>query len=182
MDIPPPEGVRLERVVTGGEMGEAAERWFPECDILIMAAAVGDFRPVEAGSRKIRRQNGEIEISLTSTPDILAGLAGQRRPEQVLVGFALETENEEEGGRAKLRKKGVDLVVVNNPNTPGAGFGVDTNVVTLLEAGKQGRKLPLLSKRDVAQRVLDWVVKRRSTPPARRRKVEQATGPRADRA
>jgi phosphopantothenoylcysteine decarboxylase/phosphopantothenate--cysteine ligase len=73
-------------------------------------------------------------------------------------------------------------VVVNNPNTPGAGFGVDTNVVTLLEPGKPGRKLPLLSKRDVAQRVLDWVVKRRSTPPARRSKIEQATGTRADRA
>jgi phosphopantothenoylcysteine decarboxylase/phosphopantothenate--cysteine ligase len=174
--------VRLERVVTAEELAEAAERWFPDCDVLLMAAAVGDFGAASPRAGKIRRQNGEVEVPLTPTPDILAGLAGRRRPEQVLVGFALETENEEEGGRMKLRRKGVDLVVVNNPRTPGAGFGVETNVVTLLEVGKQGRKLPLLSKREVAQRILDWVVKRRSTPPARRRKREQTAGTRADRA
>lgn len=175
LDIPAPEGVHVVRVTTAQEMSEAADRLFPECDVLVMAAAVGDFRAAEAPGGKIRRENGEVQVTLSSTPDILAGLARQRRTDQVLVGFALETENEVEAGRRKLEKKGVDLIVLNNPSDAGAAIGGDTNVVTLIEKGKASRKLPVLPKREVAQRVLDWVVKRRSATP-RRVKVEPTAG------
>jgi phosphopantothenoylcysteine decarboxylase/phosphopantothenate--cysteine ligase len=175
MDVPPPEGVHLERITTARELSDAAERLFAECDVLVMAAAVGDFRSAREEIQKIRRADGEIQIDLTANPDILAGLAEHRRREQVLVGFALETEDAERAGKEKLERKGVDLLVVNNPGEPGAAIGGDTNVVTLIEAGKPGRRLPVLPKREVAQRILDWVVARRSAPPRR------ATGERSSR-
>ncbi len=167
MDVPPPEGVHLERITTARELSDAAGRLFGECDVLVMAAAVGDFRSTREEMQKIRRGDREVQIDLTANPDILGGLAEKRQGGQVLVGFALETEDAEEAGRKKLKRKGVDLLVVNNPGEPGAAIGGDTNVVTLLEAGKPGRRLPVLPKREVAQRILDWVVARRSVPPRR---------------
>ena len=174
MDVPMPTGVRAERVVSAAEMGVASKRLFPSCDILIMAAAVGDFRMVEVQSKKLRRKNGEFSVNLTGNPDILASLARRRKEGQTLVGFALETTSGEDAGRKKLQRKGIDLLVINNPNEEGAAIGGDTNVVTLLEPKKKGRKLPVLAKREVARRILDWVVKHRTSQ--RRVQVERPTG------
>lgn len=170
LEVPVPEGVRVERVTTADEMNRAARRLFDDCDILVMAAAVGDFRAAKPKSGKIRRGRGDLEIALTPNPDILAGLSEARRSGQILVGFALEVDSGANGARDKLKRKGVDLLVVNNPREPGAAIGGDTNVVTLLEPGKAGKKLPVLPKREVARHVLDWVARRRSAP--RRVKVE----------
>jgi phosphopantothenoylcysteine decarboxylase/phosphopantothenate--cysteine ligase len=167
MDVPPPEGVSVERIGSASELAAAAERLFAECDVLVMAAAVGDFRAAKVSPTKIRRGKGNLDLTLKANPDILTALAGQRREGQILVGFALETENPQEKGREKLERKDVDLIVVNNPNVPGAAIGGDTNVVWLLERGKTGRRLPVLPKREVAQRILDWVVARRSVTPRR---------------
>jgi phosphopantothenoylcysteine decarboxylase/phosphopantothenate--cysteine ligase len=173
IDVEVPEGVQVERVVTAEEMETAATRLFTECDVLLMAAAVGDFRSASPSKDKIRRKQGHLDLELEANPDILASLS-KKRKKQILVGFALETGNKAGAGKEKLERKGVDLMVVNNPNDKGAAIGGDTNVVTLLEPDKDGRKLPILPKREVAQRILDWVVKRRTAP--RRVKVEGSQG------
>jgi phosphopantothenoylcysteine decarboxylase/phosphopantothenate--cysteine ligase len=169
IDVPSPEGATVERIVTADEMAKAADRLFPECDVLVMTAAVGDFRAAEPRDRKIARTAAEVDLRLAPNPDILASLAKRRTSGQILVGFALETGTAPERARDKLARKGVDLLVVNDPGDPGAAIGGDTNVVTFLEPDKDGRKLPVLPKREVARRVLDWVVKRRLTPSGGRR-------------
>jgi phosphopantothenoylcysteine decarboxylase/phosphopantothenate--cysteine ligase len=179
MDVPPPEGMAVERIVTATELAAAAERLFPECDVLVMAAAVGDFRAAEPQPTKLRRGKSGLQIRLSSNPDILAALAARRRSGQILVGFALETEDAEKGGREKLEGKGVDLMVVNNPREPGAAIGGETNLVTLLERGKAGRRLPVLPKPEVARRIFDWVVARRGAPlvkDGRERSARRARG------
>jgi phosphopantothenoylcysteine decarboxylase/phosphopantothenate--cysteine ligase len=165
MDVGAPSGVQVERIESAKQLEEASCRLFPECDVLIMAAAVGDFRPARTETGKIRRREGGIRIALEANPDILAGLAGKRREGQVLVGFALEIDPGPEAGREKLARKNVDLLVMNDPLEPGAAIGGDTNVVTLLEPGKEPRRLPVLPKREVARKVLDWVAKRRASGP-----------------
>jgi phosphopantothenoylcysteine decarboxylase/phosphopantothenate--cysteine ligase len=161
LDVPVPEGVTVERVVTAREMSRAAQRLFPQSDVLIMAAAVGDFRVAEPRTEKIHRKNGELHLDLVNNPDILAALAKKRKSSQTLVGFALETDPSDDSVRDKLRKKGVDLLVVN---APADSIGGDSSVVSLLEPRRAGRKLPQLPKREVAKRILDWVQKHRSSP------------------
>ena len=169
MDVPPPEGIQVDRALTALDMSEKLGGLFSNCDVLIMAAAVGDYRAEHVAKEKLRRQDEPLQVSFLPNPDILAGLARERRAEQVLVGFALETDTTPEAGKDKLSRKGVDLLVVNNPST---AIGGDTNEVTLLEPGKEPRKLPALPKREVARKIMDWVVKRRahegSTSRARR--------------
>jgi phosphopantothenoylcysteine decarboxylase / phosphopantothenate---cysteine ligase len=162
MDVPAPSGVHVERVVTAQDMATQATRLFPDCDVLIMAAAVGDFRPARMETKKMRRKEGTLDVALVANPDILAQLAQARKDEHVLVGFALETDSSLESGREKLARKGVDLLVMNNPLRPGSELGGDTNEVTFLEPGKDPRPLPVLPKREVARKILDWVVKRRT--------------------
>jgi len=168
LDVPPPSGVHVERVRTARELAGAARRYFEDCDVLVMAAAVGDFRAAAEAPHKIKRAEAGTVLELAANPDILADLASSRTPGQVLVGFALETRSPEKAGRDKLKRKGVDLMVVNDPTVAGAAFGGETNVVTLLEAGRPARKLPVLPKREVAQKILDWVVTRRERPARRR--------------
>jgi phosphopantothenoylcysteine decarboxylase / phosphopantothenate---cysteine ligase len=158
MDVVPPDRAQVVRAVTALDMSEKATRLFAETDVLIMAAAVGDFRAAEVAKTKIRRTDAELQVSLVSNPDILAGLARERRPDQILVGFALEPGSRTEAAQEKLAKKGVDLLVVND----GRALGSDTNEVMLLEAGGEPRPLPSLTKREVARKILDWVVKRRA--------------------
>src|SRR5262245_18488002 len=158
MDVAPPERAQLERAVTALDMSEKATRWFAESDVLIMAAAVGDFRAAGVADAKIRRGEGTLEVSLVSNPDILAGLARARRPNQILVGFALEPGASPDAAQEKLAKKGVDLLVLND----GRGLGSDTNEVMFLEPGRDARPLPSMTKREVARKILDWVVKRRA--------------------
>ena len=127
-------------------------------DVVVMAAAVADFRPKRPASAKLSKQEGIPELVLEPTPDILAGLAAVRRPGQVLVGFAAETDDVLARGQAKLERKGVDLLVVNDVTAPGAGFDHDTNVVTILDRRGGAEAMPLMSKRAVADAVLDRVI------------------------
>jgi phosphopantothenoylcysteine decarboxylase/phosphopantothenate--cysteine ligase len=133
-----------------------------EADVVIMAAAVADFRPKVAADHKISKEDGLPELVLEPTPDILTGLVARRRPGQVLVGFAAETNDVVARGRKKLRRKGVDLLVVNDVSAPGAGFDHDTNAVTILGADGSTTEIALTSKDAVANAVLDRVIAHQS--------------------
>lgn len=151
-----PRNVRRIDVETAREMQEAVLQQFPQVDLLLMAAAVADFAPVSPAAGKIKRGQkgpGVWTLELRQNPDILKA-AGERKSRQVVVGFALETENGEEHARRKLEAKKCDLVVLNNATEEGAGFGTDTNVVTLLAADGTVERLPTLPKIDVAHRIL----------------------------
>jgi len=166
MSVETPGGVELVSVVSAKEMQQAMTRAARGAEVVIMAAAVADYRPVQARAQKLRRVEGPATLALESTPDILAGLGAARRPKQTLVGFALETASGSSRARAKLVSKGLDLVVLN---TAADGLGGDTNRVTLVERRTQ-RRLPLLSKREVADAVLERVLElRRAAPRPKRR-------------
>lgn len=149
-----PRGVRRVDVVTAREMAEAVGAEWPRADALFMVAAVADFVPREPAHRKIKKAAAPTALALEPAPDILAACGAAKKEGQLLVGFAVETEDELDHARAKLTAKKLDMIVVNNPNTPGAAFDVDTNVVTVVTAAGQ-QSLPLLPKRDVAARILD---------------------------
>ena len=152
-----PEGVTLVRVVTAAEMDRALTAAAVEADVVLMAAAVADYRPVRPAREKMKRVPGRRSLELEPTRDILAGLAANRRKGQLYVGFALETSRGLARARAKLAAKGLDLVVLN---TPASGIGGDTNEVTLVER-RSARKLPKQSKREVAEAILDRVLELR---------------------
>jgi phosphopantothenoylcysteine decarboxylase / phosphopantothenate---cysteine ligase len=158
--LPPDVGGAVHRVdvETSADMEQAVGAAAEEADVVIMAAAVADFRPKRAVGTKLSKENGVPELVLEPTPDILAGLGSRRRPGQVLVGFAAETHDAVERGRRKLERKGVDLLVVNDVSAPGAGFDHDTNAVVVLEADGGSTEVPLTSKDAVANRVLDRAV------------------------
>jgi phosphopantothenoylcysteine decarboxylase/phosphopantothenate--cysteine ligase len=166
MNVETPGGVELVSVVSAKEMQQAMTRAAKHADVVIMAAAVADYRPAQTRAQKLRRVAGPTTLALESTPDILAGLGAARRPRQTLVGFALETASGLSRARAKLAAKGLDLVVLN---TAADGLGGDTNRVTLVEKQTQ-RKLPRLPKREVADAVLERVLElRRAAPRPKRR-------------
>ena len=123
-----------------------------------MTAAVADFRPVARAEGKINKAAGIPEIRLEPTPDILAGLGERKRPGQILVGFAAETDDLVAHAADKLRRKNLDLVVANDVSRPGVGFGHDTNAVTLLGPGCELVSVPLSDKREIARFVLDRIV------------------------
>jgi phosphopantothenoylcysteine decarboxylase/phosphopantothenate--cysteine ligase len=136
-----------------------------DADVIVMAAAVADFRPKAAAAGKIKKQDGVPEIVLEPTPDILAGLGAAKRPGQVLVGFAAETADLVANATAKLRAKRLDLVVANDVAAPGVGFGHDTNAVTLLRPDTDPVTIDLRDKRAIARAILDVVVEIRSSNP-----------------
>jgi phosphopantothenoylcysteine decarboxylase/phosphopantothenate--cysteine ligase len=149
-----PEGVAVVRVTTAAEMQRAVTAAARRADALVMAAAVADYRPARAAAGKLRRSAAGLELRLEPTPDILGGL--RKRPGLVTVGFALETGPGLPAARRKLREKGCDLVVLNDPTRPDSAFGGETNRVTLVSAGAAER-LPVLTKREAAGRILDRV-------------------------
>lgn len=141
------------------EMHEAVNHYFENCQIVIMAAAVADFRPKDFLAEKItKRKNGSYLLEMEKNPDILREL-GEKRRNHILVGFAAETSELMENAEVKLREKNLDLIVANDVTQPGAGFGVDTNIVKILDAHGKVRKIPLMSKDEVADIILDQVVK-----------------------
>ncbi len=162
VDLPAPAGARVEHVETAAEM-EAAMRRHADADVIVMAAAVADFRPKASAAGKLKKQDGPPEIVLEPTPDILAGLGAAKRPGQTLVGFAAETDNLVEHAAAKLAAKNLDLIVANDVAAPGVGFGHDTNAVVLLRANGDPVTIDLRDKREIADAVLGAVVELRST-------------------
>jgi phosphopantothenoylcysteine decarboxylase/phosphopantothenate--cysteine ligase len=154
-----PSRVRRIDVGTGRQMYDAVLAEFERVDALIMAAAVADFTPVSPHSSKLKRGDlaDRFVVECEKNPDILLA-AGKRKKQQVLVGFALETEHEVEHARAKLSAKHLDLIVANNPLVEGAAFGSDTNLVTILHADGRVDRLPLKSKGEVAHDILNRVL------------------------
>jgi len=154
-----PRNTRRIDVSTASEMLEAVSKEFAGTDILIMAAAVGDYSPVHTAPQKIKREENSpgMTLGLKANPDILKSLAS-RKKHQTMVGFALETENGVENARRKLAAKSLDAIVLNNPGVDGAGFGTDTNVVTIISASGEVKELPLMAKFDVANAILNQIV------------------------
>ena len=157
LDIAVPAGLSVVPVETTAEMAAAVAEALPTADVLVMAAAPADFRPSQPATRKIKKASAAATLELEPTADILLSTRDARRNGAVIVGFALETNDAVAAGREKLAAKGLDLIVVNDATEPGAGFGVETNRVTLLEAGGKEDALPLLPKSDVADAILDRV-------------------------
>jgi len=157
MSVAAPVGVSMREVETTEEMAAAVAAELPAARALIMSAAPADFRPASPAAAKIKKKSAPDSIALTPTPDILATTRAKRPKNAVVVGFALETDDVLRGGREKLQAKGLDLIVVNDASEAGAGFGVDTNRVTLLAQDGTEEALPLLSKSEVADEILDRV-------------------------
>jgi phosphopantothenoylcysteine decarboxylase/phosphopantothenate--cysteine ligase len=155
---PGPAGATVVRVDTAASMEKAMLEEATTADVVIMAAAVSDFRPKAPSDTKLSKADGLPELVLEPTPDILRELGARRRPGQVLVGFAAETGDPVDRAAAKLAAKGVDLMVANDVSAPGVGFDHDTNAVTVLGADGSRREVGLSSKRQVAEAVLDCVV------------------------
>jgi phosphopantothenoylcysteine decarboxylase/phosphopantothenate--cysteine ligase len=162
VELPPPHGVRVVAVETAAEMQAAIEAE-GDADVIVMAAAVADFRPKAAAEGKLKKQDGVPEILLEPTPDILAGLGAAKRTGQVLVGFAAETADLIANAESKLRSKHLDLIVANDVSAPGVGFGHDTNAVTLLRPDADPVSVDLSDKRAIARSILDVVVELRRT-------------------
>ena len=157
-NLEPPLSVDFVPIVSAQDMYEAVERRFDDTDLLIMAAAVADYRPKEYVDQKIKKKAGDNVLELARTTDIIGMLSGRKHPGQFLCGFSMETEHMLENSRAKLEKKNLDMIVANNLRTEGAGFGTETNVVTLIRADGQ-TELPKMSKLEVSHRILDEVVR-----------------------
>ncbi len=157
--IAPPMCVRVVNVVSAADMFEAVKGLAPESDIIIKAAAVADYTPVEHHSEKIKKSAGGTVLELERTQDILSYLGNNRKEGQVICGFSMETENLIENSKRKLQEKNVDLIVANNLKVEGAGFGGDTNVVTLIMKDRI-EELPCMTKEQVAQAILDVIVKK----------------------
>jgi phosphopantothenoylcysteine decarboxylase/phosphopantothenate--cysteine ligase len=159
VERPVPAHPRLSvvRVDTAAEMESALSIESDMADVIVMAAAVADFRPTQVATKKLTKDDGVPSIVLEPTPDILCGLVARRRAGQVIAGFAAETDDPVARGRRKLERKGVDLMVVNDVSAPGVGFDHDTNAVTIMTADDT-EEVPLTTKDAVADAVLDKVV------------------------
>lgn len=157
MSASPPRGVSVTSVETTEEMAEAVRASLPTADVLVMAAAPADFRPASVATAKIKKGSAPGSVELVGTPDILMATRDRRKAGAVIVGFALETNDVLANGRKKLLAKDLDLVVVNDATEPGAGFGGDTNRVTIIARNGDEAVLPLMNKRDVADAILDRV-------------------------
>lgn len=140
-------------------MYKAANDIFEKTDIAVMAAAVADYAPVRAAKEKIKKQEEKLTLELTKTQDILKSLGEKKKEGQVLVGFALETSNEKQYAMDKLNKKNADMIVLNSLNDPGAGFGMDTNKITIFEKGGQEFHFDTKSKREVARDIVDTIIR-----------------------
>jgi phosphopantothenoylcysteine decarboxylase / phosphopantothenate---cysteine ligase len=155
--LPAPIGIRLRQVESTAQLEDAVREELPGADVLVMAAAPADFRPSDPSDSKRARNDGALAIPMEPTTDILSATRSARRAGSVIVGFALETGDALTKGRAKLERKDLDLIVVNDALEPGAGFEVETNRVALIDRDGAAQILPLQSKREVAEAILDAV-------------------------
>jgi phosphopantothenoylcysteine decarboxylase / phosphopantothenate---cysteine ligase len=156
--LTPPTGIEVVRVKSAAEMYAACQSVFPSATIAVMSAAVADYTPVVVADQKIKKTDGALTIELTKTRDILMSLGQEKKPGQLLVGFALETHNEKEFALQKLKTKNADLIVLNSMNDNGAGFGLDTNKVTIFD--RQGNEYPFAvkSKKEVAADIVNTII------------------------
>jgi phosphopantothenoylcysteine decarboxylase/phosphopantothenate--cysteine ligase len=155
--LPAPADVKLVNVETALQMRDEVAKYANQADAVIMAAAVSDYRPRDVSPQKIKKEKDELMLALKRNPDILAELGQDKPSRQILVGFSMETENLLDNAIKKLKNKNADLIVANDVSQEGAGFEVDTNIVWIIDSSGSERKLPLMSKRDVADVILDEV-------------------------
>jgi phosphopantothenoylcysteine decarboxylase/phosphopantothenate--cysteine ligase len=163
VDLPTSLGIDVVRVETAAEMEHAVLSRADGADIVVMAAAVADFRPAQIADEKIKKEGGAPEVLLEATTDILAELGARRRPGQILVGFAAETGDLRANAAAKLRRKGIDLIVGNDVSEPGVGFEHDTNAVVIIDTDGTSTEVPLADKRAIARAILDAIPTTRSS-------------------
>ena len=153
--------LRLKKFVsvkTSDEMFAVTTKAFANADITIMAAAVADYKPQKISANKIKKKENELNIELVKTKDILLELGKKKKKNQLLVGFALETENEFVNAKEKLNTKNLDFIVLNSLNDSGAGFGTDTNKVTVIERSGKKKELPLKMKTEIAHDILNIII------------------------
>ena len=155
--ITPPKFVDVINVVSAQDMFEAVTANSADKDIVILSAAVADYRPTEVADNKIKKKEGDMSIPLTRTKDIIATLGADKPEGQFLCGFSMETENMLENSRGKLERKNLDMIVANNLKVAGAGFATDTNVITLITK-EDAKELPLMSKQEAAGAILDAIL------------------------
>jgi phosphopantothenoylcysteine decarboxylase / phosphopantothenate---cysteine ligase len=150
--------IKLVKVNSAEEMFNACEKFFPTADIAIMCAAVADYTPVNVAKEKIKKTENDFSVTLTKTKDILKTLGGLKTKDQILIGFALETNNEKENALKKLQSKNADMIVLNSLQDAGAGFGTDTNKITIFD--KKGKSFPfdIKSKKEVAIDIVNTII------------------------
>lgn len=151
-------GINVVRVESAQQMYDACMQAFPRADISVLAAAVADYRPQQMAEEKIKKQEDTLELKLEKNKDILATLGGMKKPGQTLVGFALETTNELTHAKGKLEKKNADMIVLNTLRDEGAGFGHDTNKITIVKRNGETEALPLQSKQETAAAIINHIV------------------------
>ena len=157
VNLKPPAGVTVHNIVSAQDMFECVKKYSPENEIIIKSAAVADYKPADISDEKIKKSDTELSIKLARTNDILKWLGENKRPNQFLCGFSMETQNLIENSKAKLLKKNLDLICANNIKTEGAGFQKDTNVITMISRNFI-EELPLLSKFEAANKILDEII------------------------
>jgi phosphopantothenoylcysteine decarboxylase/phosphopantothenate--cysteine ligase len=148
----------VTRIETAADMEAAVSAVLPSADVLVMAAAIADFRPMDPAGHKIKKSHAPEAIALENAPDVLQSTRALRREGAVIVGFALETQDLLANGTKKLDEKGLDMIVINSATEPGAGFEGDTNRVTLLTRDRIAAELPMQSKHDVAEVIVDRIL------------------------
>ena len=159
--LAPPMDVHVVEILSAAQMADAVKSCAQDQDIIIKAAAVADYRPSHTAEEKIKKTDADFSIALERTEDILGFLGAHKREGQFLCGFSMETENMAENSFRKLEKKNLDLIVANNLKQQGAGFGVDTNIVTLISK-EESIYLPIMKKEEVAEKLLDYIMAHRS--------------------
>jgi phosphopantothenoylcysteine decarboxylase/phosphopantothenate--cysteine ligase len=151
-------GINTIRIDSAAQMYELCTKFFPECDGAFMAAAVADYTPEITENKKKKRDQKGFELNLTPTRDIAASLGKMKRTDQILVGFALETDNELQNAKEKLKRKNLNFIVLNSLNDKGAGFGTDTNKITIIDRDNNTQSFELKSKRDVAADIVEKMI------------------------
>ena len=157
--IKPDDQIKIKNVVSADEMYNECMRDFQTYDIIIMAAAVADYSPKKVSTQKIKKQSEEFSLELMKTKDILFEAGKRKSSKQILVGFALETNNEKENALKKLAHKNADFIVLNSTNDEGAGFGLDTNQITIFDKNKKEYKFPAKSKKEVAVDIINTIIR-----------------------
>ena len=160
VDVPPVPFVNIINVISAQDMYDAVTEEAKNSDIIIKAAAVADYTPLNVSDNKIKKKDGDMSIALKRTKDIIGTHGEHKKEGQFICGFSMETENVIANSKDKLIKKNMDMIVANNVKVAGAGFGTDTNVVTII-TGEDNIELPMMSKEDVASKILDFIMAKR---------------------